>query len=78
MLGINGLNEFLNKLDESKIVYHLDKIREESIMVGIAVPGQRWEVEFMVNGNIEVEKFISTGEIFDKRELDILFKDFSK
>jgi len=78
VLGINGLNEFLNKLDESKIVYHLDKIREESIMVGIAVPGQRWEVEFMVNGNIEVEKFISTGEIFDKRELDILFKDFSK
>lgn len=46
-------------------------------MVEIAVPGQRWEVEFFADGNIEVEKFISDGTLFDKSELETLFAKFS-
>ena len=36
----------------------------DSILIEIAVPGQRWEVEFMANGKIEIEKFISGGVIY--------------
>lgn len=46
-------------------------------MVEIAVPGQRWEVEFFSDGTVEIEKFLSNGIIYDDTELDILFKDFS-
>ena len=47
-------------------------------MVEVAVPGQRWEVEFMDDGLIEIEKFISDGGVwYDENELMNLFEDFS-
>jgi hypothetical protein len=70
------LIEFLNKLEDVKIYYKLDKVRE-AIMVEIAVPGERWEVEFMEDNMVQVERFKSNGEIKDESELEILFKDFS-
>lgn len=70
------LLEFLEKLDEYKIYYKLNKVRE-SIMIEIAVPGQRWEVEFLSDGDIQIEKFISEGVIYGETELDYLFENFS-
>ena len=67
---------FLERLDESKIYYRLNKIRD-SILVEIAVPGQRWEVEFMFDGSVVVEKFISNGDIGDEKEIETLFKEYS-
>jgi hypothetical protein len=77
---------FLNDLDERKIYYRLNKVSmkpRDSIMVEIAVPGQRWDVEFMEDGSIEIEKFISSGQIFvckgidQCKEIDQLFLEFS-
>lgn len=69
---------FLNKLEEKKIFYKLDKIRDESILVDIVIPGQRWEVEFMDDHTIEIEKFISNDNgLYDETELELLFRDFS-
>ena len=70
------LLDFLNKLEEKKIFYKLSKIRE-SILVEIAVPSERWEVEFFENGEIQVERFISNGEITGEDSLDLLFNQFS-
>ncbi len=72
----NKLIDFLNMLEEKKIYYRLNKIRE-SILVEIAVPGERWEVEFFGNGDIQIEKFISTGKLYDSSEIEYLFKKFS-
>lgn len=78
MMETKNLNELLNKLEEKKIFYKLDKIRAESIMVEVAVPGERWEIEFMDDGSIEIEKFISNGGVmYDEEELETLFRDFS-
>lgn len=71
------LNDFLNKLQENHIFYRLSKVRKESIMVEVAVPGQRWEIEFMEEGTVEIEKFISDGQYYDGKEIEILFRDFS-
>ena len=43
------LKEFiaiLNKLEKNSIFYKLNKVRNEAIMVEVAVPGQRWEIEY--------------------------------
>lgn len=32
-------------------------------MVMVATPGVRWEIEFMDDGSVEVERFRSTGKI---------------
>lgn len=62
------LLEFLTVLDERRTAYRLERIRD-SVMVIVATPGQRWEVEFMDEGGVEVEKFESDGTISDERSL---------
>lgn len=68
---------FLNNLEDSSIFYKLDKVRNEAIMMEIVVPGQRWEVEFMEDGTVEIEKFIGDGDFYDSKEIEVLFRDFS-
>ncbi|MFT8322857.1 MAG: hypothetical protein ABF649_18470 [Bacillus sp. (in: firmicutes)] len=46
-------------------------------MVEVSVPGQRWEIEFMEDNTVEIEKFISNGDFYDGKELESLFKEFS-
>ncbi len=70
------LLDFLNKLEENHIYYRLNKVRD-AILVEIAVPGARWEVEFLRDGTIEVEKFITEGQIKNASTLDALFGVFS-
>ena len=76
MNKLKDLIFFLDELEERKIYYKLNKVRD-SILVEIAVPGQRWEVEYMADGTIEIEKFISTGEMFNNNEIGVLLRDFS-
>jgi hypothetical protein len=68
---------FLNKLEENSVFYKLNKIRNEAIMVEVAVPGQRWEIEFLEDGTVDIEKFISDKDMYDVNELETLFKEFS-
>jgi len=45
-------------------------------MVIVTVPGQRWEVEFLEDGRVDVEKFVSDGTISGENELRRLFDEF--
>lgn len=73
------LHDFLNELEERKIYYKLNKVRSEAILVEVAVPGQRWEVEFIDDGSIEIEKFMSDDDaLYDEKELEHLFENFSE
>jgi hypothetical protein len=76
-MGLKELINFLNTLEEKNIFYRLNKVRNEGILVEVAVPGQRWEIEFMEDGNVEIEKFISDGDFYDVKEIESLLKDFS-
>jgi hypothetical protein len=47
-------------------------------MISVAVPGQRWEIELMADGTVEVERFLSDGTIEDASVIDRLFADFTE
>lgn len=64
--------DFLSDLEKRNIYYRLNKVNE-NVLVEIAVPGERWEVEFLPDGNIQVERFISIGYISDESILESLF-----
>lgn len=68
------LTGFLDRLDEADIHYDLSSVREESVRVGATLPGERWEVEFHADGDVEVEIFKSDGEVHDASVLDELFE----
>lgn len=52
---------FLADLDQRGIHHSLEHHREDSVMVLVAVPGERWEVEFFGSGEVVVEVFRSAG-----------------
>jgi hypothetical protein len=55
---LGNLLGFLSELDRRKIFFKRTGVRDEAIMVEIAGPGERWEVEFLCDGQVEVEVFI--------------------
>jgi hypothetical protein len=78
MNPLEKLLRFLTDLDERKIFHRLSRVRPEAVMVEVAVPGERWEIEFFADGHLEVEIFgKSEGIIGGEEALARLFKEFS-
>jgi hypothetical protein len=70
------LLNFLNRLDEAHILYALGHTRPDSVMVTVAVPGWHWEVEFIADGSVEVERYESVAGVqSDPQLLETLFSD---
>jgi hypothetical protein len=67
------LMAFLDTLEQRGINYTLARNRDDALMVNVAVPGERWEIEFLGEGAVEVERFISDGDIYGEEVLHELF-----
>ena len=72
------LLNFIRRLEEAKIYYQLASHRDDAISVIVTVPGQRWEVDFLADGDVDVERFVSTGDIDDESALKELFEKFAE
>jgi hypothetical protein len=68
---------FLKQLKTAGIHHEVASYREEAISVVIRVPGEYWEVDFLADGEIDVERFVSSGSVNDESTLDELFARFS-
>jgi hypothetical protein len=64
------LLNLLESLEADKLDYRLSHPRPETIMIEIAVPGERWEVEVFEDGHVEFERFRSEGSIGDATDLE--------
>ncbi len=75
--GVFGrLLDFLNRLDRAHITYKLGHTRPDSVMIDISLPGWRWEVEFMIDGSVDIERYKSVAGVEnDQRLLEALFED---
>jgi hypothetical protein len=72
MAGYEKLWSLLEFLDKLHLQYVLDMVRPDAIMATVAVPGERWEIEVMSDGEIEIEVFRSDGVIHDRSKLQDL------
>ena len=68
---------FLDRLEQLKLWYHIIHVRD-SLMIVVTVPGQRWEIEFFEDGSIDIERFVSSGEVkhISDQELSDLFAPY--
>ena len=67
------LSRLLGRLREAKIHHQLRDTREGAVSVDVAVPGERWEIDFLEDGSVEVEVFRSDGTIDGEPKLAELF-----
>lgn len=77
-MKLSKLTDLLDRLDGADIHYSLASVREGAVMVGVTVPGERWEIEFMADGDVEVEVFKSDGTIHDRSMIGELFQRDSR
>ena len=70
------LLELLVRLKAAHIFHRLSDPTEGALTVEIAVPGERWEIEFHEDGEIGVEVFVSKGVIQGPDLLKNLFRRF--
>lgn len=68
---------FGERLTEAGIHFDVRLGRSDSVMFTVVVPGERWEVEFLVSGDVDVEVFTSGGIITDAAKLEELFERFT-
>ncbi len=69
--------EFLRLLDEGSIYYTLAAHTLESIMVIVTVPGERWEIDFGEDGEVNYEVFVSRNGV-ESADLSELFRRFGE
>lgn len=73
-MKLSALTDFVDRLDAAEIHYTLSSIRAGAILVEVSIEDERWEVEFMTDGDVEVEIFTSNGDIHDASILEDLFE----
>jgi hypothetical protein len=61
MTALTTAVEFCRELDRRNVIYELRIVRDEALMMSVAVPSERWEIEFFDDGQIELERFVSQG-----------------
>ncbi len=76
--GFHKFLMFLTKLEAERISYTLAHYLENAVMVTISIPGERWEAEFFEDGSVEVEKFVSDGEIYEENSLQTFFERYTE
>lgn len=73
----NTIFDLLKRLDTAKISYRLNSVRSGALMVEVTVPGERWEIEVLEDGSVEVEVFRSDGAMLGADAITDLFARFS-
>jgi hypothetical protein len=68
---------FLERLDSAKIGYVLKHSRVDALMIVAYSPVGYWEIEFLVDGEIEIERYRSDGRIEDESILEELFASWA-
>jgi hypothetical protein len=61
MTALSDASLLLTELDRRHVGYQIQVVRPGALMVSVAIPGERWEVEFFDDGLVEVERFTSNG-----------------
>ncbi len=61
MTALTAAAAFGRELHRRHVLFELHIVRDEALMLSVALPGERWEIEFFDDGRIEVERFVSRG-----------------
>jgi hypothetical protein len=65
----DALSRVLRQLDAAQIHHAFSHYRDDAISIAAVVPGERWEIDVLEDGEIDFERFVSGGDIQDNSDL---------
>lgn len=71
------LFDIVRQLDEAKISYLVTKYRYDAVSIIAHVPGERWEIDVVEDGDVDFERFVSNGEMLERKDLDKFIARFA-
>jgi len=61
--------EIIRALEKAQIHYRVDKHRYDGISIEATVPGERWEIDVLEDGEVDFERFVSDGNVTGEEEM---------
>jgi hypothetical protein len=74
---ISDLLDLTTRLERAHIYYRLSNPTHGAVMIEVAVPNERWEIEIHADGEIGVEVFVSARGVEGPASLETLFARFT-
>jgi len=71
------LMELIRELKEAKIFFELSHHRDDGISILATVPGERWEIDVLDDGEVDFERFKSDGTIHERATLNEAIRQFA-
>jgi len=62
------LMKIIHALEAARIHFTVTRYRRDAISVLATVPGERWEIDVLEDGEVEFERFLSKGGVGGKAE----------
>jgi hypothetical protein len=63
MTALSNAAGLCRELDRRHVAYQLLIVRDRALMISVAIPGERWEIEFFEDEHVELERFVSQGVV---------------
>ena len=71
------LFDIIEQLETAKISYTVSKYRYDAVSILAHLPGERWEIDVMEDGDVDFERFVSNGEVVERSVLDECIQRFA-
>jgi hypothetical protein len=65
--ALGSMLDFLNRLRNAHIHHRIEQISATGLMITACIPGERWEIEFMADGSVEMERFEVVGRSRERK-----------
>jgi hypothetical protein len=67
------LLKLLGRLEDARVPFELKRHRYDAVTVVATAPGEIWEIDFLDDGTVDVERFRSHGHLDDRSVIQELF-----
>ena len=59
----HALFQILRMLDEARLWYRLDRVRDDAVLITVTMVGERCEIGVFENGQVEVSRFQGSEDV---------------
>ena len=63
------LMEIIRALEAAQIHFTVSYHRYDAVSINATVPGERWEIDVLEDGDVDFERFVSTGGVRGEKEM---------